>query len=302
MNKRTFHTLLIDRIKALSQPMEPQETGLQPALSHTLPIRAVLFDIYGTLFISSSDDSVTDGSGRDSELLLSSFLDANFSGLKENTGSRASELLRDFIRAVHHRQKLLGIEYPEVDIRVIWNQTLRQLLMENLLQGNITSQSIDRIAIEYESRHNPIHPMPELQTTMERLHHGGLKLGIVSNAQFYTILAMEAFLGDLWKNDIFKQDLCIWSYEHLEAKPSSGLLRRGLQKLDSHYAISPSETLCVGNDLLKDIAPAAASGCKTALFAGDKRSLRLRHEELCREDLNPDLIVTNLSQIADCLV
>jgi putative hydrolase of the HAD superfamily len=54
----------------------------------------------------------------------------------------------------------------------------------------------------------------------------------------------------------------------------------------------------VGNDMLKDIWPAARLGCKTALFAGDRRSLRLREDdERCRE-LEPDLVVDDLSQLA----
>jgi putative hydrolase of the HAD superfamily len=47
-----------------------------------------------------------------------------------------------------------------------------------------------------------------------------------------------------------------------------------------------------------DIRPAAEAGFRTALFAGDRRSLRLCSEdERCR-DISPDWIVTNLDQLA----
>ena len=42
----------------------------------------------------------------------------------------------------------------------------------------------------------------------------------------------------------------------------------------------PAErVLFVGNDMLNDVAAAAAVGLRTALFAGDQRSLRLREKD-----------------------
>ena len=49
--------------------------------------------------------------------------------------------------------------------------------------------------------------------------------------------------------------------------------------------------------MLNDIFPAQKVGFKTALFAGDQRSLRLRADDpRCRE-LTPDLVVTDLGQL-----
>ena len=48
-----------------------------------------------------------------------------------------------------------------------------------------------------------------------------------------------------------------------------------------------------------DIAPAAALGFRTALFAGDRRSLRLREEDAL--GVTPDAIITSLDQIASVL-
>ena len=46
-----------------------------------------------------------------------------------------------------------------------------------------------------------------------------------------------------------------------------------------------------------DILPAACAGFKTALFAGDRRSLRLRASDARCAKLSPDLIVTDLRQL-----
>ena len=74
-----------------------------------------------------------------------------------------------------------------------------------------------------------------------------------------------------------------------------------MQHLQHQYGISPEETLYVGNDKLNDIWPAAQLGLKTALFAGDQRSLRLREDDTRCSDLEPDLIITKLSQLPDLI-
>ena len=46
-----------------------------------------------------------------------------------------------------------------------------------------------------------------------------------------------------------------------------------------------------------DIYPAHAIGFQTALFAGDRRSLRLRADDARCADLKPDLVLTDLEQL-----
>ena len=49
--------------------------------------------------------------------------------------------------------------------------------------------------------------------------------------------------------------------------------------------------------MLNDIYPAAAAGFITALFAGDRRSLRLRKEHPACKGLQPDAIVLDLEDL-----
>jgi putative hydrolase of the HAD superfamily len=57
--------------------------------------------------------------------------------------------------------------------------------------------------------------------------------------------------------------------------------------------------LFIGNDMLKDIYASSQVGFKTALFAGDKRSLRLRDDDERTAGLKPDYVITELSQILE---
>ena len=60
------------------------------------------------------------------------------------------------------------------------------------------------------------------------------------------------------------------------------MFTRLASRLD-RYDVQAPEVLYVGNDILNDILkniwPAATVGWETALFAGDKRSLRLRTDD-----------------------
>jgi putative hydrolase of the HAD superfamily len=117
--------------------------------------------------------------------------------------------------------------------------------------------------------------MPGLAATLQALRDRPLLLGIVSNAQFFTPLLFEAFLGCSAADLGFHRALCRWSYREGHAKPGARLfelLATGLEHLD----LTRGEVLVVGNDMRNDIQPAAACGFQTALFGGDGRSLRLR--------------------------
>jgi len=56
-----------------------------------------------------------------------------------------------------------------------------------------------------------------------------------------------------------------------------------------------------GSRVVQDIIPAKRLGMKTALFAGDKGSLQATSEQCKELASKPDILLTELSQIADVL-
>ncbi len=301
------------RIRDLSSELEPRSTDAKP-LTDPLPgIRAVLFDIYGTLVISASGDIGLAGA-KDELGAFRAALDA--AGLEAPEGS-SPEALKNAIRGFHAQRKGAGIEFPEVDILAMWRQTVSgsesdeidqianpapaealEGLRKAPLQGNI-DEKLSRLAIEYECRVNPVWPMPGLAQVLTEIRSRGLVLGIVSNAQFYTPLMLEAFLGASLQTIGFDPDCCVYSYEMLEAKPSTRIYQEALAGLKDKHAIAPGEVLYVGNDVRNDIWPADRMGCRTALFAGDARSLRMREHDSRCAGVRPDRVVTELRQITE---
>ncbi|MEA3276878.1 MAG: HAD family hydrolase [Pseudomonadota bacterium] len=281
MNATTDNNLAA-RFRELSTRLEPRPTDTAPRLGTLSGIRAVLFDIYGTLVISASGDIGLAGEQDEDSAFRTALASVGIQG--DDAGP---EKLKAAIRAAHVVRKAEGVAYPEVDILAIWSSTLG------------TKQGLEQLAVEYECRVNPVWPMPGLGEVLAELHHRGLVLGIVSNAQFYTSLMLEAFLERPLPALGFDPDCCAFSYRLLEAKPSTRIYREALVGLEEKHGIEAHEVLYVGNDVRNDIWPASLVGCRTALFAGDARSLRLREDDPQCAGVEADRVVTDLHQIPE---
>lgn len=303
MNIKTaqFHALLIDRIRQLSTPLEPRPTPIPARLPRLKGIRAVLFDVYGTLFISGSGDISIAGELSNQDALTEALESVGMRGNLQEAGQTGIREFFAVIDAAHAKRRQEGIATPEVDVREEWTTVVRQLQQTGLLRGTITQDAIARLGVEYECRVNPVWPMPDVVETLNALKARSFRLGIVSNAQFHSPLLFPALLGASLPELGVRQDLCVWSYQLLEAKPSVNLFQGVIARLQQHDDISPAEIIYVGNDMLNDIWPATQLGLKTAFFAGDQRSLRLRKDDPRCASLEPDVIITRLSQLPDLL-
>jgi len=292
---------LIQRIRELSNPILPEPTGVPPKLARLNGIKAVFFDVYGTLFISGAGDIGISLPVSRADSLKDAFSAAGFSGNLAQASEQGVGLITDEIEKTHARRRAEGIEYPEVDIRVIFKEVLHQLTDEGSVRGSVSEESVARAAVEYEFRVNPVWPMPALNETLAALRDKRLLLGIVSNSQFYTPLTFRALLGSGPEELGFQKDLVTWSFETLEAKPSAQLFTRTLNHLENEYGISPGESLHIGNSMLNDIWPASRAGCKTALFAGDSRSYRPHEDDPRWSSITPDIVITDLQQLTDAV-
>ena len=293
---------LENRIKALNRPMQPHPTGEKARTRPLSGIRLVLFDIYGTLLTAGRGELGVREAAAERTPASESLVAAGFTCTGDACGFHAVERLQSEILADHAKSKRDGVDYPEVDIRDIWQRALDALIRDGHVRGLVTPEAVQRLAIEYECRVNPAWPMPGLRETLTALRERGIRLGIVSNAQFYTPLIMESFPETGWAAGWFDRELCAWSYELRVAKPSLRLVEHVLTLAGNRFGMAPDAVLCVGNDLANDIMPAARLGCRTALFAGDAKSLRLRADDTLVEGIRPDAVITELKQLEKILL
>lgn len=291
---------LIQRIKELSTPLEPVPTGAALHLEPLDGVETILFDIYGTLLISGSGDVGTAAAIDSAEALTQSLVVSGYEGDPERAGELGPELLHGQITHWHEAARESGIDYPEVEISRVWKHIIERFQGLELLRPDDDIDKILRLAVEYECRVNPVWLMPGALETIENLRERGFRLGIVSNAQFYTPLIIEALFKKNLEKLGFEKELCVFSYKELHAKPSLDLF----QTLETCAAkggksIDLSKAVYVGNDMLNDIWTASEAGCRTVLFAGDQRSLRLREDDKRCKNLVPDAVIDHLHQVTE---
>ena len=243
----------------------------------------MLFDIYGTLFISASGDIGIAKGGKKPLGQLGRLLD------RFDIDLSPEELLAAYYRTIetdHQASKTKGIGYPEVDIIRVWNEVL----------SGASKEQVRNFAVEFEILSNPTYPMPNLANLLKACRKSSVRMGLISNAQFYTPLLFQWFLNADAETLGFDPDLVFFSYRHGHAKPGRHLYQLAANQL-RRMDIPASSVLYVGNDMLNDIYPAQQIGFLTALFAGDARSLRMREDDPRCNDLDPDLIIIDLKQL-----
>jgi len=295
-------------IRESSQPLEPLPVQLSPEWEALLPgpgqpllkqIKAVLFDIYGTLFISGAGEIAAA---------------PETASAKTETAEPELAEMRDYFRSMvnqcHEKARAEGNAWPEVSAEEIWahyegslpdNWEIPRKMQQvrRKAKHSITLRGPSReLALHYELAVNPVYPMPHAGETLKALVAADTKLGIISNAQFYTPLLFNAFFDGSPEELGFDPALLTYSYKEREAKPSPRLFEKA-RALLARENIKPEETLYIGNDMRNDIGPAAEAGFKTVLFAGDRRSLRLREESNSNieEKSYPDWVIKDLQEL-----
>lgn len=293
---------LKDIVHHLCRELKPLPTDTTARLDNLSGIKAVLFDVYGTLFVSGSGDVGTAAATDTAEAMTQALEAAHYRGDLEKAGKLGKSRLQAEVLEWHAASRAAGIDVPEVDIVRIWKKVIGRLRRDGVLKPpRLDIEPIRKLALEYECLVNPVWPMPDCLETLQNLKERGLVLGMVSNAQFYTPLLFSAFFEQALEDLGFDPDCCIWSYRELKAKPSADLFPKAEKYLKRNHGIKLSETVYVGNDMLNDIYCAGRAGCKTVLFAGDRRSLRLRETDERCMDLKPDAIIRSLGQLPDLI-
>jgi putative hydrolase of the HAD superfamily len=263
--------------------MMPTPTLMKPDFKRYTSIKAIIFDVYGTILISTSGD--IDESEISAENLRVALKSADIRITSSNPKGMLIEMLDSFkkeIKKVHQKERSSDKPYPEVDILEIWKSIIEeQHLKSNLVISN--PLCIKCFTFIFEVIANNIYPMPGMKEVIFSLSQKGLPLGIISNAQFYTPVILNFFISDkvTEQEEVlpFDVDLTIFSYKKMRAKPDRHLFEPVKAHCEQKYGISPFEILFVGNDMFRDVYPAHLAGFRTALFAGDRKSLRLREEK-----------------------
>jgi putative hydrolase of the HAD superfamily len=241
-------------------------------------IKAVLWDVYGTLFKSTLMD-FSDIWTKKKELLQRYRKVSDRLNLKV-IAEEFIHTLAEEIKKVHLHKKGKGIKHPEVVIEELYSRIL-----------NCTVEEAKEVALHAEKEINNPKLLSDLVPILKFIRQKGKKQGIISNAQFYTPIELEEQLAKykLKVEDIFDKDIIFYSYVYGVSKPSPYMFNLAKKKL---IPIRPDEILYVGNDYVNDVKSSHKAGMKAALLAINKEAIR--HFD---ESIKPDYKITRAAQM-----
>ncbi len=253
LSQEATEVAFVDPAPILADCLQPHKfhflsSVIPPKAASWTQYKAVVFDIYGTLMTSPTQE--IDEPNPHMDGLMQAILEHHGFDPPESP----TEELAEVIGRLH---KESDFDYPEVDIREVWREIL----------GVDKGTDLTDLVRSLEAECRPVQPMAGAAGFIRRLAHSGITLGVLSNGQCNTLHSMGAI------TEFFSPDLLIVSYEFGIGKPSEALftlLKDRLATMD----IKPEECLYIGNDPVKDIVPAAEAGFKTGLFTGHPDSYR----------------------------
>ncbi len=249
---------------------------LLPLVGKSLPLQplAVAVDVYGTLLASFAGEP-----GPAAE-----WVDGGDSGAFPHD---MAERLRKIVDDDHAAARKQGIPWPEVDGPSVFARAL-----------GFDIENGARACVAWECSVNKCRAMPGAADFLSACRDRAAPLGIVSNAQFYTPMFIEAAFGaplgtaplgtepgasqpagtELESGLGFEDELAMWSFRTGRAKPDRWMFDELAARLERR-GIPRGRILYIGNDALNDCATAGEAGLMTALFAGDSRSFKPRLED-----------------------
>jgi FMN phosphatase YigB (HAD superfamily) len=303
----------LDTRRDLPWPAAPEvdRPKARPHLVRMPEVRAVLWNVYGTLLAISGGDLLFE---HPTPFIMNNALDKTIQEFKmwgsmSRKPGQPSEYMGQIYRQLLTEQRAVaggGERHPEADAERLWEAVLKRLFQKDYkfdagFFGALNEYS-RKVAYFF---HASLQGTAAYRGAADALRHvasAGLTQGLLADAQGFTTVQLQRGLAaqdpSLKLDDVLDPDLRILSYEVRGRKPSERLFRQAVSAL-SAKGIEPSQVLHVGSRIPQDLAPARRVGMRTALFAGDRASLQATPEQLKDPNARPDVLLTKLAQIAE---
>jgi FMN phosphatase YigB (HAD superfamily) len=290
-------------------PPEVDRPRVKPHLVRLPRIRAVTWNVYGTLLAIAGGDLVFQHAN---DFVMNVALDKTVQEFKMWASmSRKPGQPADYMKVIYEQvldeQQLAapGEKYPEVAADRLWETIIKKLFQKDYkfdanFYGSLNEYS-RKVAYFFHASLQGTGCYPGAATALRHVAGAGLMQGLLADGQCFTTVQLRRGLAaqePLDFNEVMPPDLHALSYELRGRKPSERLMRHSVQQL-AKRGIEPDQVLHVGSRVAQDIVPAKRLGMKTALFAGDRASLQATGEQLKEGLGRPDVMLSELSQISD---
>jgi hypothetical protein len=306
-----YATYLDTRDLPWPAPPPVEAPRARPHLVRLPQVRAVTWNVYGTLLCIAGGDLAFEHA---QEFVMDLALDKTiqefkmWSSMSRKPGQPA-EYMRQIYNLVLVEQRALpgGVEkHAEVAADKLWEAILKKLLQKDYrfdagFYGSLNEFS-RKVAYFFHASLQGTTAYPGAADALRHVHECGIAQGLLADGQCFTTVQLQRGLAaqaaDVPLDDWIPPELRSLSFELRGRKPSERLFRHSLGAL-AQRGITSDQVLHVGSRLQQDLIPARRLGMKTALFAGDRASLVATPEQLKEPLSRPDVLLTELTQIAD---
>jgi FMN phosphatase YigB (HAD superfamily) len=283
----------------------------KPHVVHLADIQVVTWSIYGTLVAISGGELLFE---HPQKFVMDLALDKTvqefkmWGSMSRKPGQPAEYLAQLYTKALTDLRMMPspGEKYPEICAERGWENIVKKLLQKDYefdhgFFGSLNEYS-RKIAFYFHASLQGTACYDGAAKTMKRLRKRGIRQGLISDAQCFTLVQLQRGLtpqdAKARVDELIDADLRALSFEQGSRKPSERLYKYLLDVLEAK-GVSPQQVLHVGSRLAHDVVPAKRLGMRTALFAGDKGSLEASTGQLKEAASRPDVLVTELGQIVD---
>ena len=291
----------------------PKTVPATPSIKHLPGIRAVLWDVYGTL-LRISDGKFTLFPVDEVRLQIAlekTIHEFNMWNHMYRKPGPPWQSMIGLYKSVIERQSMHGAARGDVtDVNLVdtWRSIIERLFEKEFrfdegLYGNLDEFS-EKVAYFFHSCLQATEARTGAVQAMTDVAGNELLQGFLSDGQSFTLvqtlraLAMEADLPPLY--ELFRPQTIILSSSMGVRKPSRSLYTYAVDQLRS-LGVQAQEILHISCRLTTDLVPARAVGMKTALLAAEKSGLEVDAAVLKDPAKKPDRLLTDLSQLQQML-
>jgi FMN phosphatase YigB (HAD superfamily) len=283
----------------------------KPHLVRLPNLRAVTWNVYGTLLAIAGGDLYLE---HPQPFIMEVALDKTIQEFKmwgsmTRKPGQPTEYLRQVYGDLLTQLRLVSgnaEKYPEVIVDRLWEAFIKRLLQKDYqfdasFFGSLNEFS-RKVAYFFHASLQGVACFPGAVQALRHVAGSGASQGLLGNGQCFTVLQLQRCLAQ--QDD--KADLAqlvdpalrTLSFEVRGRQPSERLFRQALARF-SERGIAPDQVLHIGSRVAWDIVPARRLGMRTGLFAGDRASLQATPEQLKEPASRPDVLLTELAQIAE---
>jgi len=280
-------------------------------------IRGVSWSVYGTLL------SVVDGQfifepPLDEEIRLEIALEKTihefnmWNSMVRRPGKPSAYMMLQY-RDVVSTMRMAGTgrkgDLTEVDSTLIWGKLVGRLLQKEYtfdesIYGDF-GHLCEKVAYFFHSALQGVRGAANALTVLKMIPGSNRLQGLLADGQSFTLVQLLRGLRGQGKllplKQMFSPHLVTMSYREQVRKPSRSLYQLNVARF-AQAGIEPHEILHIGSRLADDLAMAKQAGMKTALYAGDKRSLQATQQDMKDPAIRPDRLITDLIQLREILI